>query len=621
MKKKYDAQTVHSKAEAKHGLHSCLNIHVDPENFQPKRSGMIFLQCLVGILFFVFVIRFWYLQVHKGQGFAEQSLKNRLREETIIASRGLITDLNGTVLAGNRLAYGLSLVREDCQDIEGTLAQVSAWSGMPLGKITAKYNKDKSKVKPFEPLFLLNDMTFDLVARIEAQLLYWPGLEIAVRLKRNYLTGNSYSHLLGYVAETNEKEMLADAELAVGDLVGKQGLELVFEQHLRGTKGLHQIEVDVSGRAMGKLPIKEPYSGQKLKLTIDAKIQQVAWDALEGQTGCIVVMDPDTGKLIALVTAPAYNNNSFVSGISNSEWEQLRTNPRSPMQNRVIQSMYPPASIWKLMMAALFLQEGVNPLETVFCSGSFTLGDRSFGCWKKYGHGHVNMTQSLVSSCDVYFYYYGDKMGIDRIEKFAKAAGFGKKTGIDLPYEKSGLVPSRKWKKKRFNQSWVGGETINVSIGQGFTLVTPLQIATFVSSLLNGGKLLKPLLVEDAEIEARGQLPVSEEIRSYIVDAMRTTVLKGTAKRIARKDADMGGKTGTAQVIKLQMINGRRLKAAEMEYLYRDHAWIASWGVKDGKRFVVIVMVEHGGGGAAIASPIAKKIFGALFGNEFNERS
>lgn len=596
------------------GIRGWLKIPVEPENYQPPRGGMLFLQSLVGVLFFVFVVRFWYLQVHKGEEFTRQSQNNRLREERIIAPRGVITDVRGMVLSDNRLAYGLSLVREDCHDVPATLAQVSAWTGIPLDAITAKFQKDRLKVKSFEPLLLLTDIDFSLVARIEAQLLYWPGLEIVVRSKRNYPEKDLYAHVLGYVAEANEKEMTADKSLSVGDLVGKQGLELVLEPRLRGSKGLFEIEVDVLGRGLGKTLVEEPRSGQPAHLTLDTRIQRAAWDALDGQAGCIVVMDPDTGRLVALVTSPSYDNNAFAAGISRTQWEELRSNPRFPLQNRVIQSVYPPGSVWKLMMTGLFLKEGIRPQESVFCTGEYRMGNRVFGCWKKGGHGSVDMTRALVESCDVYYYHFGEKMGIDRIERFAKDSGFGALTGIDLPHEKAGLVPSKAWKRRRFGESWVRGETLNISIGQGFTLVTPLQMATFVSSLLNGGKLLKPQLLDTAAVEQRGQIPVDERIRGFIVEAMRKTAAVGTARVVGRKDADMGGKTGSAQVVKLKMFKDRRAKMSEMAYAQRDHAWIATWGAKEGKRYVVIVMVEHGGGGSSIAGPVAAKVYDALFG-------
>ncbi|MDY0204556.1 MAG: penicillin-binding protein 2 [Desulfovibrio desulfuricans] len=600
---------------ARKGIRSWLKIQVEGERYQPPRGGIILLQILVGLLFFVLVVRFWYLQMHRGAEFAQQAQNNRLRIERIFAPRGRIMDDQGKVLADNRTAYGLSLVREDCPDIPATLAQISAWSGIPLPQIWEKFRQDRFKVKSFEPLLMITDIDFDLVARIESEIHAWPGLEIVVRTKRSYPEKDLFAHVLGYVAEANEQEMAADSALAMGDLVGKQGLELELEKQLRGRKGLYDVEVDAHSRVLGKFLREEPRGGKEIRLSLDRDLQEAAWNALGGEAGCVVVMEPDTGKLRALVTSPAYDNNLFAAGISQRDWDALRTNSRFPLQNRVIQSVYPPGSVWKLVIAAMLLERGVNPRESVFCPGQVKLGNQIFRCWKRGGHGSQDMQSALVNSCDVYFYQMGERMGIDKIEEFAKASGFGRPTGIDLPHEKSGLVPSKEWKKRRFGRPWVRGETYNVSIGQGYTLVTPVQMAVFVSALLNGGNLLKPQLLDDAQREIKGNIPAKAATLNFVVEAMRKTATGGTARVVNRKDADMGGKTGTAQVVKLKMAAGdRRLRTHEMEYAQRDHAWITTWGVKDGKAYVVVVMVEHGGGGSSVAGPVAKKVYEHLFG-------
>ncbi len=595
---------------------SWLQIPVETEEYQPPRLGVILLQCLVALLFFVFVVRFWYLQVHKGEGYAELALQNRMREERIIAPRGLITDHDGIVLADNVLAYGLSVIREDCPDISATLAQVSQWTGIAYEELYERYTTNRRKTQSFEPTPLVNNLDISLVARIEAELLHWPGLEISTGATRTYPRGEIYGHILGYVSEVSERDMDKDASLNMGDLVGKQGLELVLEQELRGKKGLYQLEVDVLGRSLNRTMVKDPMAGSSVQLSLDTDIQVAAWTALGGEAGSIVVMEPDTGKLVALVTAPAYDNNLFTSGISHKDWNILRNNPRFPLQNRVIQSMYPPASVWKLMMTGLFLHEGINPSQRVHCSGEVKVGNLTFRCWKKHGHGSLNMMEALKQSCDVYFYHFAERIGIDKIEAYAKASGFGNPTGIMLPHENGGIVPSRAWKRKNRNEPWVRGDTINVSIGQGFTLVTPLQVATYVSALLNGGKLMEPQVLRSIEPKVLGTLPAKPEHLEFIVDAMRKTAFDGTAKVIGRQDADMGGKTGTAQVVKIKMRGEDRIKNEELEYKQRDHAWIATWGAKDAKRYVVIVMIEHGGGGSAVAGPVAKKIYDSLFGLE-----
>ncbi|MDR3363155.1 MAG: penicillin-binding protein 2 [Desulfovibrio sp.] len=597
------------------GLRSWLKIYVETERYQSPRFGVILLQGLVGLLFFVFVTRLWYLQVHRGAEFARQAQENRLRYERIFAPRGRILDEKGRVLADNRIAYGLSLVREDCRDIPATLTQISAFSRLPLPQIWDKYQQDRFRIKPFEPILMITDITFDQVARIASDIPTWPGLELVVRSKRSYPEKDLFAHVLGYVAEVNEKEMAEDDALTMGDLAGKQGLELELEKQLRGRKGLYVVEVDAHARVLNKTLSQEPQSGRELRLSLNSSLQKAAWDALGGEAGCVIVMEPDTGKLRALVTSPAYDNNLFAAGISKRDWEGLRTSNRFPLQNRVIQSVYPPGSVWKLVMASLFLERGISPRDTVFCPGEVKLGNQIFRCWKRGGHGNVNMENAIVHSCDVYFYLMAERMGIDRIEEFAKASGFGRPTGIDLPHEKSGLVPSRGWKRRRFGRGWAGGETYNVSIGQGYTLVTPLQMAVFVSALLNGGHLLKPQLLDDAPRESTGRVPAKGETLNFVVSAMRKAAAGGTAHIVARKDADMGGKTGTAQVVKLKMGAGdRRLRASEMEYAQRDHAWIATWGTKNGKTYVVVVMVEHGGGGSSVAGPVAAKIYDHLFG-------
>lgn len=609
--------SVSSPRSEKKGLRSWLKLQVESESYQPPRSGVVLLQVLVGLFFFIFVVRFWYLQVHRGEEFRLQAQKNHQRQERIFAPRGRILDDKGKVLADNRTAYGLSLVREDCHDIPATLAQISAWSGIPLERISEKFQQDRFKMKAFEPLQLVTDIDFNMVARIESEIHAWPGLSTVVRTKRYYPEKDLFAHVLGYVAEANEQELIRDSSLALGDLVGKQGLELELEHALRGHKGLYEVEVDAYSRILGRHLQTKPRGGQEIRLSLDRDLQQAAWDALGGEAGSVVVMEPDTGKLRALVTSPAYDNNLFAGGISRKNWEELRTNKRFPLQNRVIQSIYPPGSVWKLVMAGLFLENGVDPKTTVFCPGQVKLGNQIFRCWRRGGHGHVNMESSLIQSCDVYYYLMAERIGIDKIETFAKACGFGRPTGVDLPHERSGLVPSRAWKMRRFKTPWVRGDTYNTSIGQGYTLVTPVQVAVYVSALLNGGHLLKPLLLDDALPQEHGQIPVREKTLRFIVEAMRKTADVGTAKVVGRKDADMGGKTGTAQVVKLKMTAGeRRLRTAEMEYAQRDHAWIATWGAKAGKRYVVVVMVEHGGGGSSVAGPVAQKVYEHIFGPE-----
>lgn len=586
----------------------------ESETQHAPRSGLILLQVMVFGLFCLFTLRFWYLQVHKGEQFAQKALDNQMRQVLIDSARGRVWDRTGRPVAVSEPSFALGLVREDCEDVEATLAKVAQWTGADPATLMETYRRGKKRVKPFEPLILVTDLSYEALAHIEANDIFWPGLEIVVRQKRHYPEGPLMAHILGYVAEANEEELEKNQALSLGDSVGKQGLELTREDWLRGAKGRKQVEVDALGRQHNEKVLTEPKAGNNIALSIDLDLQRLATGLLEGQAGAIVVLDPDSGKLLALVSQPAYDNNLFVLGVPQDKWAELRDDPMHPIQNRTTQGLYPPGSVFKLLVAAAGLSEGFTTYtDGVVCTGSYQLGNRKFHCWKKGGHGYVDLRRALVQSCDVYFYKLGERMGMDRLHAYAKASGFGVSTGVDLPHEKAGLIPSREWKKKRFGEAWTRGETLNASIGQGYVLVSPLQVARYVGALLNGGKLIKPSLLLDEPPEIQGVLPLSDEHRRFLVETMVDTVQGGTARRLLRPDARMGGKTGTAQVVKLINPDQRR-KTADMPYKYRDHAWLASFGEKDGKRYVVIVLVEHGGHGGEVAAPMAKAVFEHILG-------
>ncbi|CAM2056723.1 penicillin-binding protein 2 [Desulfovibrionales bacterium] len=576
------------------------------------RSGLVLLQVLIMSMFCIFSLRLWYLQVIKGASLAEQARVNQHREELIYAPRGQLRDRNAVLLAVNRPSYALTLVREDCRDQEGTLAQVSQWTGIEHEVLRKRFDQGRRRVKPFERLVLVPDVTTEIVAQVEANVMFWPGLEIMVRPRRIYPQGRTMAHVLGYVAEASEEELEKDPLLGLGDLVGKQGLEYVLERRLRGTKGLNEIEVDVLGRHLNKEMARTPTGGEDVTLSLDVKLQEHAAKFIEDQAGSIVVLDPYVGQVLALVTRPTYDNNSFTVGLSQRQWGALLEHPRHPLQNRVIQSTYPPGSVWKLLVAACGLHENaIIPGSTFFCPGEYQLGKLTFRCWHKGGHGMLNLREALVHSCDVYFYQLAERLGVDRIARYAQIAGFGSPTGIDLPHEKGGLVPSREWKHKRFGDGWHGGETLNLGIGQGYILVQPLQVARFVAALMNGGHVFKPNLIAGALPFNQGELALTRVQRDVILDAMVQTVERGTAQIIKRSDARLGAKTGTAQVVK---IGQERQNTEDVPYTFRDHAWLATWGQKDGQNYVVVCMVEHGGHGGTMAGPVVRGVYDYLFG-------
>lgn len=586
----------------------------DSETKQAPRGGLFLLQGLILLLFCVLSVRLWYLQIHRGQVYADAARDNQTRQASISSPRGMIWDRTGRTLALNEPSFALGLVREDVENLGETVKKVAELTGTDVGHLWDVYNRGRKRVKPFEPLILVNELSFEQLARIESNAVLYPGLEIIVRHKRTYPKSELVSHVLGYVAEANEEELQNDSTLALGDSVGKNGIELVLENRLRGQKGLKTIEVDALGRELSEEIQREPKAGGNLTLSIDLALQEKTVAAMGEHNGAVVVMEPESGKIVAYVSKPAYDNNLFVLGLSPRKWKELQTDPGHPLQNRVAQSVYPPGSVFKILMAACGLSEGLlHYTDTASCSGVYKLGNRDFHCWKKEGHGTVNLKQALVSSCDVYFWQLGERLGIDRINRFALACGFGAPTGIDLPHEKSGLIPSTAWKKRRYGEAWTRGETLNASIGQGYVQVTPLQVARFLSALVNGGKLMKPTLVATDQPTVVGKIPLSDKDREYILEAMVATVDSGTARSIKRPDARMGGKTGTAQVVKLNDPN-KRAKTNEMAYKYRDHAWIATFGQKDGKSYVVVCMGEHAGHGGEVAGPIVRSVYNHLFG-------
>lgn len=581
-----------------------------------KSSGQIsFLKLILLTFFCLIVLKLWYVQIYKGEKYSKKAKENRLRQQYIYAPRGLILDRNGHILAENKPAYGLAIIREDCADIEKTLSQVSQWSKIPLPTLKDKYKHGQKSIPPFKRQLLVSNIPFRKVAMIEPHLMEWPSLQIIARPLRYYPCGSMLSHLIGYVGEASEKELNKNKNLQLGDKIGKQGLELIFEDTLRGTKGQKQIEVNAQGRILKSSIIEEPQPGNNIYLTIDLELQEYIWDQLENKTGAVIVMSPQNGNILALVSKPGYNNNVFVQGLEKQKWIDLISNIRHPLQNRAIQCAYPPGSVFKLIMAGCNLyHDFVSTQKKFYCPGSYRLGNRRFHCWKEEGHGWMNLRTAIKESCDVYFYKLGEKMGVDYISSFAQKYGFNKKTHIDLPNESKGLIPDREWKHKRFGEKWQGGETINMAIGQGYTLVTPLQIARFTAALVNGGKLLKPQLLLTKNLKIQNQLPLSDKELDFIVQAMIDAVEEphGTAWRLRTKKATIGGKTGTAQVLKLTK-DQKEKELDQIPYKFRDHAWMTSFGWKKHKEYVVVAFIEHGGHGSSGAGPIVKEIYDYLF--------
>ncbi len=578
-----------------------------------EKFGSHLLVFLIVSIFCIFSLRLWYLQIYKGDFFAQKAQDNLQRRQQIYAPRGLFLDRHGELLASNEPSYSLAIVREDCPDIDSTLKQISIWTETPLEQLQDEFALGRSMVRSFENQIVFSNLPFNVLTRIETESPFWPGVKVVVQPRRRYLQGEVLSHVLGYVARASEEELTRDPELRLGDNVGKLGLEFTLEKSMRGQKGLRQMEVDASGRILHQEVLLPPVPGQNVQLSIDLGLQQKAFELMEGRSGSAIVLDATTGQVLALVSAPGYDNNEFVFGISHKNWQDMLNNPHHPMQNRSIQSTYPPGSVFKLVMAGLaHMEPDIRTEDRIFCSGSLRLGNRVFRCWKD--HGWVDMTKSLVESCDVYYYQLGERLGVDKISVFAVGSGFGRTTGIDLPHERSGLMPTREWKRQRFNDGWRGGDNFNLAIGQGFTLVTPLQVARFIAAIANGGNLYKPSLLLDEKMSDQEPLPWSEASRSFVYRTMIETVEgeRGTARRLAKDGVIVGGKTGTSQVTGL--LPGHLEDDPEaVDYWLRHHGWMAAFAGRDDQKYSIVALVEHGGSGSRAAGPVVRGILDYLF--------
>jgi penicillin-binding protein 2 len=463
---------------------------------------------------------------------------------------------------------------------------------------------------------------------VETHALELPGVVTEVTPVRQYLNGEMTAQIIGFTGEVSREDLdrSAAGKLSPGDIVGKFGIEKFLDSHLRGKSGAEQVEVNVAGKAVRSLGRIPAALGDNVVLTIDSALQEAAWTALGNRAGAVAVLDPRNGAVLALVSSPSFDPNLFNGGISFDDWERLSNDPEHPMENRSISGQYPPGSTYKIVVAAAALEEGlITPETTFYCNGTFELGDRVFRCWQAKGHGNVNLHRAIVESCDVYFYNLGKLLGVDRIAAYARAFGLGAPLGIDLPREKGGLIPTKQWKLSRFRQSWQMGETISIAIGQGFNLVTPIQLANAYAALANGGTLYRPRLVKQLESldghvvkvfqpEKQGVLPVRPQYIQVIHQALWGAVNEkgGTGYILKRQEQDVCGKTGTAQVIGLPQDEKAR-KAKRVSAAFRDHALFVCYAPYGNPEIVVAVILENAGHGGATAAPVARKVIETYF--------
>ncbi|HHL39939.1 MAG TPA: penicillin-binding protein 2 [Deltaproteobacteria bacterium] len=590
------------------------------------RQRLVAAAAFVVAAFLLLGLRFWYLQVVEASLFQELSHNNRIRLRHIDPPRGIIYDRDRILLAENRPGFDLAIVPEDVVDREGTLRTLSVLVDMDVAEMEARLKRARRR-SPFQAVTVKEDLDWEEMVRVEGFKFELPGVVLDVGPKRIYPFGEITAHLIGYLGEVSERELAAGVDdrgrvYRRGDVSGKYGIERAMEGVLRGRHGGKQIEVDALGREVKVLEMIPPEPGDNIRLTIDLKTQIAAWAAMRDQAGAVAAIEPATGRVIALVSTPSFDPNVLTSGMSRKEWERLVRHPRKVLTNRAIQGQYPPASTFKPITAAAALEENVLTLDTEIFSGPvFRFMNRDYRDWKESGHGRINVHRAIVESSDTFFYQVGVKLGVDRIAEYARRFGLGRPTGLGLPDEKSGLVPSTRWKRRVYGTVWYPGETLSVAVGQGYMLATPLQLLAAYSAIAAGGRFMKPQLIEEItapdgtviksfEPVETGRLDLSPRTLEVIRNALRGVVHEegGTARRLAANPFRIAGKTGTAQVATLRE---RVDDIEEVPYRLRDHAWFAGFAPYDDPRIAVVVIVEHGGFGARAAAPVAYEVIKA----------
>ncbi len=599
----------------------------------------------VFLVFAVFLGRLFYLQVVQGDALRVESERNSVRTVRIDAPRGNILDREGRMIASTRPAFDVEIIPSELRDADRVYSALGQLLDEEATQVRDSVGKPHGRAR-FQPISVLSDVSFEQLARVETHRFALPGVVTEVRPQRQYEDGDLAGHLLGTLGEIRLEQLdkTSFEDYSAGEIVGQSGLEAVLENVLRGTDGGRNVVVNVAGREVERLDEVEPVPGNTAILTLDLDLQREAVAAYRNEpapgapaptareaespppekTGALVALDPRTGDVLALVSRPSFDPNDFADGVPPETWRALTRDERRPLQNRAISGQYPPGSTYKPLLAAAALESGViNPQTHFFCPGSFALGRRVYKCWRKEGHGSVDVHEALVRSCDVFFYQTGLKLGVDRIADFGHALTFGRLTGIPLPEEKPGLIPTEAWKQRRFGEPWMAGETVSASIGQGFDLVTPLQLAVAYGALATG-VVMKPRLVlrvekpdgsllEETQPQLDSRLPISEANLAIVRKGLAGVVNEpgGTGGRARLPGITVAGKTGTAQVIQLEHYEG--VDQSRIPMRYRDHAWFVCFAPAEAPEIVVAVLNEHAGHGGSAAAPIAQRVLAKYF--------
>lgn len=579
---------------------------------------------LVAAVFGLLLLRLYYLQIVRGEHFRRLAEENRISLIRLRSPRGIVFDRYGNVLASNRPSFSIGLDLNNVRDLPATLDHLAA----ALALDRAELGRRVGAVEPYrryEPVRIKDDVSRQEVAALEARRYEHPGVLVEVEPRRSYPFGPLAAHLLGYVGQISAAELKARAELGyrIGDHVGKMGIEKELDAELKGRDGFQQMEVDSLGRGLKVLSRIDPVPGHDLTLTLDLGLQQAAEEALAGLAGAVVVLDPRDGGVLAAASAPSFDPNSFSHGLSQEEWDAVNRDVRHPLQNRILQAQYPPGSVFKIVTAVAGLESGaIRPGTTHLCRGGLKFGNREFRCWKRTGHGEVGLHRAIAESCDVFFYQVGVKVGIDEIARRAREFGLGAPTGIELAGEAPGLVPDTAWKRRARGEPWYPGETLSAAIGQGYDLVTPLQMAVATAAVANGGTVFRPHLVrrvaDGAGRTVRGEqvtplreLRIAPETLAQVRDGLWGVVNEpgGTGAAARVPGLAVAGKTGTAQVVRMP---ARGERAGADLSRFKDHAWFVCYAPRGGAQVAIASVVEHGGHGGSASAPIARRLLTEL---------
>ena len=587
-----------------------------------SKRRILLLSFVVGAIFFFLLLRLWHLQILSADAYRSRSENNRLRFVPVAASRGAIMDRNGKMLVSNRPSFSLAVVPQEVKDKEALLDQLAALLTLDRSEMAERWEKNKGRAK-YYPIVLASNISRDQVEIVEENRLRLPGVEIEMKPVREYYSGVLAAHLLGYIGEVAEDELddKGYEDYNPGDYIGKNGIERSWEQELHGSDGGRQFEVDARGRVLRVVSETYPVVGNSVVLTIDLNVQQQAERAFGDQAGAAVAMDVNTGEILAFVSNPGFDPALFSGKLPADKWQEYLEDKRHPLENKALTGQYPPGSTFKIITALAGLEDGkINESTSVNCSGSYDLGTSTFKCWNKRGHGTTSLKKSLRESCDVYYYQLGEQLGVDRIAATAKKFMLGAPLGIGMNYEKPGMIPTAEWKQKRFGKRWYHGETLPVAIGQGYVLMTPIQMASMIATVANEGTIYRPFLVKRI-VDTDGKLLKEfkpEKIGSTGISADKFRLIKqglfsvvndagGTGSAARLGDIKVAGKTGTSQVVKL------RSSKQGTPYQYRDHALFVAFAPYDKPEIAVAVVVEHGEHGGSAAAPIAGRIMRAWF--------